>query len=49
MKAILIKENKSLIWMDVPDPIIKDDEVLIKIYYAALNRDPTASSQCNTD
>ena len=38
MKAMLITENRSLAWSDVPDPIIKDDEVLVKIYAAALNR-----------
>ncbi len=38
MKAILVDENKNLVWSDVPDPIIKDDEVLVKINAAALNR-----------
>lgn len=38
MKAMLIGENRSLVWSDVPDPVIKDDEVLVKIYAAALNR-----------
>ena len=38
MKAILVDESKNLVWSDVPDPIIKDDEVLVKIYAAALNR-----------
>lgn len=38
MKAILVNENKDLVWSDVPDPQIKDDEVLVKIYAAALNR-----------
>ncbi len=38
MKAILVDENKNLVWSDVADPVIKDDEVLIKIYAAALNR-----------
>jgi len=38
MKAILIKENRDLVWSDVPDPVIKDDEVLVKIHAAALNR-----------
>lgn len=31
MKAILINKDKSLSWSDVPDPIIKPDEVLVKI------------------
>lgn len=38
MKAILIKEDKSLAWENVPDPIIGDNDVLIKVAYAALNR-----------
>jgi len=38
MKAILVDENKNLVWTDVADPVIKDDEVLVKIYAAALNR-----------
>lgn len=38
MKAILINDDKSLRWDDVADPIIKEDEVLVKIYNAALNR-----------
>lgn len=40
MKAILINDDemRSLIWADVPDPMIKPDEVLIEIHAAALNR-----------
>lgn len=40
MKAVLIKndDRKSLVWTDVSDPEIKDDEVLIEIHAAALNR-----------
>ncbi len=38
MKAILVNEVKSLRWDNVPDPVIKDDEVLVKIEAAALNR-----------
>ena len=38
MKAMLVNENKDLVWTDVPDPETKDDEVLVKIYAAALNR-----------
>ena len=38
MKAMLIDENRNLVWSDVADPRIKDDEVLVKIYAAALNR-----------
>ena len=38
MKAILVNEDKSLRWDNVPDPVIKEDEVLVKISAAALNR-----------
>ena len=38
MKAMLVDENKNLVWTDVENPVIKDDEVLVKIYAAALNR-----------
>ncbi len=38
MKAILVNEDKSLSWGNVPNPIIKNDEVLVKIEAAALNR-----------
>ncbi|MBR0442977.1 MAG: NAD(P)H-quinone oxidoreductase [Clostridia bacterium] len=38
MKAILVNDDKSLRWDNVPDPIIKSDEVLVKIEAAALNR-----------
>lgn len=38
MKAILINEAKELIWTDVDDPVIQEDEVLIRIHAAALNR-----------
>jgi NADPH2:quinone reductase len=38
MKAMLIDENRNLVWSNVPDPVIKEDEVLVKICAAALNR-----------
>ena len=38
MKAMLVDENRNLVWSEVDDPVIKDDEVLVKIYAAALNR-----------
>jgi len=38
MKAMLVDENKNLVWSDVADPKIKADEVLVKIHAAALNR-----------
>ena len=38
MKAMLVNENKDLVWSEVPDPVIGEEEVLVKIYAAALNR-----------
>ena len=38
MKAILVNEDKSLRWDDVPNPILSEDDVLVKVEYAALNR-----------
>jgi NADPH2:quinone reductase len=40
MKAILVAndEAKTLSWSEVPTPAIKEDEVLVKVAYAALNR-----------
>lgn len=38
MKAILVNDDKSLRWDDVENPILKDDECIVKIAAAALNR-----------
>lgn len=38
MKAILVNDDKSLRWDFVPDPVIGNDEVLVRIEAAALNR-----------
>ncbi len=38
MKAMLIDNNKNLVWSEVEEPVVGDTEVLIKIYAAALNR-----------
>ena len=40
MKAIMIKndERRSLVWEDVPNPVLNYDDVLVKIEAAALNR-----------
>ena len=38
MKAILVGKNQELTWSNVPDPVINEEEVLVKIHYAALNR-----------
>ena len=38
MKAMLVDNNKNLVWSDVADPVIKPDEVLVKVRAAAVNR-----------
>ena len=38
MKAMLVNSKKELVWSEVPDPVINDEEVLVRIYAAALNR-----------
>ena len=38
MKAILVNNDRSLRWDNVPDPVIKSEEVLVEIHAAALNR-----------
>ena len=38
MKAMLVDDQKNLVWSEVPDPVIGEDEVLVKIRAAALNR-----------
>lgn len=38
MKAILVNDDRSLRWDNVPDPVLTDGEVLVKIEAAALNR-----------
>ncbi len=38
MKAILVNEDRSLRWDEVPNPVIKSEEVLVEIHAAALNR-----------
>ena len=38
MKAVLITKDNRLVWTDVPDPVTGEDECLIKIQAAALNR-----------
>lgn len=38
MKAMLVDKEQRLCWSEVPDPVIKPDEVLVKIHAAALNR-----------
>lgn len=38
MKAILVNDDKSLRWDDVPNPVLNNDDCLVKIEAAALNR-----------
>lgn len=38
MKAILVNDDRSLRWADVADPILGNDDCLVKIEAAALNR-----------
>lgn len=38
MHAILVDADKNLVWSDVPDPTPREDDVLIEIHAAALNR-----------
>ena len=38
MKAMLVDENKRLVWSEVDYPTLGDGEVIIKIHAAALNR-----------
>ena len=38
MKAILIGKNRELTWSDVPNPILGEEDCLVKIEAAALNR-----------
>ena len=38
MKAILVNDDRSLRWDNVPDPVIKSEEVLVEIHASALNR-----------
>lgn len=38
MKAILVNDDKSLRWDDVPNPVLGEDDCLVKIEAAALNR-----------
>ena len=38
MKAILVNDDRSLRWDDVPDPILGNEDCLVKIEAAALNR-----------
>ena len=38
MHAVLVGNQGKLVWSPVPDPVLKDDDVLLEIHAAALNR-----------
>ena len=38
MKAMLVDHEQNLVWTEVADPELREDEVLVKIHAAALNR-----------
>lgn len=38
MKAILVNDDRSLRWDDVPNPVVGEEDCLVKIEAAALNR-----------
>ena len=38
MKAMLIDENKNLVWSDVEEPVVGAEDVLVEVYATALNR-----------
>ncbi len=38
MQAVLVDDNQSLVWTEVPDPVPEDGEIVIDVHAAALNR-----------
>ena len=38
MKAMLVDARQNLVWTEVPDPVMGDDEVIVKIHAAGVNR-----------
>lgn len=38
MRAVLVAEDRSLIWREVPDPVPQPGEIIIDVHAAALNR-----------
>ncbi len=38
MKAVVITNEKTLLWTDVENPVLKSGEVLVKVHAAAVNR-----------
>ncbi len=38
MKAVVITNDKRLVWQDVPEPVMQPGDVLVEVYATALNR-----------
>jgi len=38
MHAVLVAEDRSLVWSEVPDPVAQPGEIIIDVHAAALNR-----------
>ena len=38
MHAVLVDKEQALVWSEVPDPVRKDNEILVEIHATALNR-----------
>jgi len=38
MHAVLVAEDRSLVWSEVPDPVPHAGEIIIDVHAAALNR-----------
>ncbi|MGI6353505.1 MAG: NAD(P)H-quinone oxidoreductase [Lentisphaeria bacterium] len=38
MKAIVVNEQRQLIWTDVPEPVLRDDQVIIDVHATGVNR-----------
>ena len=47
MRAVLINDDKSLSLREVPDPVIKDDELFIKVMASGVNRDDLLQREGN--
>ncbi len=38
MYAMILDGNRNFLWTEVPDPVRRESEVLIKVHAAAVNR-----------
>ncbi len=38
MKAVIIDNEKHLLWSEVPDPVTRENEILVEVHATALNR-----------